>query len=91
MPVEGKIHGDREGRQTCAQPVAEKTDIRRGERTRERQIMRRLRKSEDVVESYEEEFSLNMEPKGTLSIVEGQWQMKEERREGLDFRKKGRD
>lgn len=90
MPMEGKIHREREGRQTRAQPVAEKTDVRRGGRTRVQQIMRRLRKSEEV-ESYEEEFSLNMEPKGTLRIVEGQWQMKDERWEGLDFRSKGRD
>lgn len=77
MPMEGNIHRGREGRHTRAQPGAEKTDGRRGGRTREQQITRRLRKSEEVVESYEEEFSLSMEPKGTLSIVEGQWQMKE--------------
>lgn len=57
---------------------------------KERRKNQGLRKSEEV-ESYEEEFSLHMEPKGTLSIVEGQWQMKDERWEGLDFRSKGRD
>lgn len=61
--MEGKIDGEREGRQKQAQSVEEET-LTIGGRARDWQLMRRLRKKEEILENCEEEFRLNVEAKG---------------------------
>lgn len=72
---EEEVKGEREGRKRKGQPVEEKTDLTRGERSRKQLVIVVVGNAEEEergsLKSYEEEFRLSVEAKDLLVFVEG--------------------